>query len=96
MPTFKGAPLSHEVAEDMFIGWMDPERGAKPFSWLVAAGKNPAYDYFPCQHQLFYRGKGGMWWVRGGGQWADVVGDRGGPRVDVVGEGGRPKGGYGG
>ncbi|KXZ54082.1 hypothetical protein GPECTOR_5g188 [Gonium pectorale] len=21
-------------------------------------GKNPAYDYFPCQHQLFYRGKG--------------------------------------
>ena len=27
------------------------------------AGKNPAYDYFPCQHQLYYRGKGrGQMW----------------------------------
>lgn len=24
--------------------------------------RNPAYDYFPCQFQLFYRGKGGMWY----------------------------------
>ncbi len=23
----------------------------------MAAGKNPAYDYFPAQHQLFYRDK---------------------------------------
>jgi hypothetical protein len=30
---------------------------------LVAAGKNPAYDFFPCQHQVFYRGKGrGVMW----------------------------------
>lgn len=21
-----------------------------------------AYDYFPCQHQLFYRGKGNSFW----------------------------------
>lgn len=36
---------------------------ALPFSWLVAAGKNPAYDYFPSQNQLFYRGKGkGVIW----------------------------------
>ena len=41
MATFRGAPLTHEVAEDMLIGWMDPGRGSSPFSWLVAAGKNP-------------------------------------------------------
>lgn len=124
MTTFRGQPLTHEVAEDMFIGWMAPQTptpagsgaaavgkaaaaaatgagagagaatgagttamgtgvgttgtvgtgadagragaGAAaagtgglvapgemlPFSWLVAAGKNPAYDYFPCQHQV--------------------------------------------
>eukprot|EP00983_Pelagomonas_calceolata_P120124 1160675-Pelagomonas_calceolata.AAC.21 len=55
MSTFRGAPLTHEVAEDMLIGWMDPGRGSSPFSWLVAAGKNP--------HQLFSRGKGrGQMW----------------------------------
>ena len=29
--------------------------------WLCS--KNAAYDFFPCQNQLFYRGKGkgGMW-----------------------------------
>jgi hypothetical protein len=34
------------------------------FSWRVFAGKNAAYDFFPCQFQLFYRGKGrgGMWY----------------------------------
>jgi hypothetical protein len=41
MATFRGAPLTHEAAEEMLIGWMDPARGASPFSWLVAAGKNP-------------------------------------------------------
>jgi hypothetical protein len=24
----------------------------RPVSWLLAAGKNPAYDFFPCQHQV--------------------------------------------
>lgn len=35
--------------------------------FLPTTGKNPAYDYFPCQHQLYYRGKGKgqIWWVRG-------------------------------
>lgn len=30
----------------------------------LTSGKNPAYDYFPCQFQLFYRGfaKGSMWY----------------------------------
>jgi len=73
MSTFRGKPLTHEAAEDMFVAWMSPaESGAGagtpadalPFSWLVAAGKNPAYDFFPCQHQLFYRGKarGSFWY----------------------------------
>lgn len=46
MGTFRGAPLTHEAAESIFIGWMAPEQGGGPFSWLVAAGKNPAYDFF--------------------------------------------------
>ncbi|GAX80573.1 hypothetical protein CEUSTIGMA_g8010.t1 [Chlamydomonas eustigma] len=106
MTSFRGQPLSHDIAEDMLCGWMQksgstfsaasigsnplpcnmggPEvkmhnskehsgsaaaggdnivHGDLPYSWLVAAGKNPAYDYFPAQHQLFYRGKGkGVLW----------------------------------
>ncbi|GLI62480.1 hypothetical protein VaNZ11_005111 [Volvox africanus] len=70
MPSFRGVPLTHGTAEELFFGWLDePGQGAprsivlgdrtgKPYSWLVAAGKNPAYDYFPCQHQLYYRGRG--------------------------------------
>eukprot|EP00951_Prasinocladus_malaysianus_P045253 scaffold599224_cov37-Prasinocladus_malaysianus.AAC.1 len=36
----------------------------QPSSWRVVAGKNPAYDYFPCQYQLFYKGmaKDSMWY----------------------------------
>ena len=26
----------------------------RPWSWKVVVGANPAYDAFPCQHQLFY------------------------------------------
>lgn len=60
MSQFRGLPLTHEAAEDLFIGYFADH----PFSWRVAAGKNPAYDYFPCQFQLFYRGKarGSMWY----------------------------------
>lgn len=50
---FRGSPLSHEVAEDLFVGWL----GKLKSSWRVVAGQNPAYDQFPCQYQLFYRGK---------------------------------------
>ena len=122
MTHWRGQPLTHELAEDLFIGWLpggpgeaagaaaaasttaettgaasaakngisSSSKGAaaaatggpagagaaaeaksgsssssntRPWSWLIAAGKNPAYDYFPCQHQLFYRGKGrGQFW----------------------------------
>jgi len=62
MTSFRGKPLTHEVAQSLFVGWFDSagfKDGADklPFSWRVFAGKNPAYDYFPCQYQLFYPGK---------------------------------------
>ncbi|XP_071730351.1 violaxanthin de-epoxidase, chloroplastic [Rutidosis leptorrhynchoides] len=60
MVNFRGEILSHEVAEDLFIGWL----GNLEWSWRVVAGQNPAYDQFPCQYQLFYRGKarGSFWY----------------------------------
>lgn len=70
---FRGQPLTHEIAEDMFIGWLSgtgdrsllrkPSK-AEPFSWRVFAGKNAAYDHFPCQFQLFYPGKGKAFWYQ--------------------------------
>eukprot|EP00887_Chlorella_sp_A99_P002163 scaffold21.g2163.t1 len=71
-----GRPMTHELAEDLFVGWLEgaaaasqalsPDAQARtgPFSWRVFGGKNPAYDYFPCQFQLFYRGqaKNSMWY----------------------------------
>ncbi|XP_024996513.1 violaxanthin de-epoxidase, chloroplastic [Cynara cardunculus var. scolymus] len=60
MVKFQGEPLSHEIAEDLFVGWL----GKMEWSWRVVAGQNPAYDQFPCQYQLFYRGKakGSFWY----------------------------------
>lgn len=60
MAKFRGEDLSHEVAEDVFVGWL----GGLDWSWRVVAGQNPAYDQFPCQYQLFYRGKakGSFWY----------------------------------
>ncbi|KAK1403778.1 VDE domain-containing protein [Heracleum sosnowskyi] len=60
MNRFRGKDLSHEIAEDLFVGWL----GNLDWSWRVVAGQNPAYDQFPCQYQLFYRGKakGSFWY----------------------------------
>ncbi|WJX47670.1 hypothetical protein P8452_34334 [Trifolium repens] len=60
MVAFRGQNLSHEIAEDLFVGWL----GSLQWSWRVVAGQNPAYDQFPCQYQLFYRGKakGSFWY----------------------------------
>ncbi|CAM9342803.1 unnamed protein product [Ascophyllum nodosum] len=56
---FRGQELTHDVAQDIFVGWLGRER----FSWKVVCGQNPAYDFFPSQHQIFYRGKGqGVMW----------------------------------
>ncbi|KAK4380423.1 hypothetical protein RND71_002285 [Anisodus tanguticus] len=61
MAEFRGEKLSPEIAEDLFVGWL----GTLDWSWRVVAGQNPAYDQFPCQYQLFYRGKarGSFWTV---------------------------------
>ncbi|KAK7247502.1 hypothetical protein RIF29_42385 [Crotalaria pallida] len=60
MAMFRGQDLSYDVAEDLFVGWL----GKLQWSWRVVAGQNPAYDQFPCQYQLFYRGKakGSFWY----------------------------------
>ncbi|GAB2226212.1 hypothetical protein Droror1_Dr00022013 [Drosera rotundifolia] len=60
MVKFQGSELCHESAEDLFVGWL----GELDWSWRVVAGQNPAYDQFPCQYQLFYRGKarGSFWY----------------------------------
>lgn len=40
------------------------EAGKEDWSWRVVAGQNAAYDQFPCQFQIFYRGKAkrSMWY----------------------------------
>ena len=108
LSTFRGVPLTHEAAEGIFIGHLqprpadtvigtgttipvtaasagsdvvsassnsssvattglsqsilhdpnDPSSTSLPYlnwSWKVVCGQNPAYDYFGCQHQIFYR-----------------------------------------
>lgn len=60
MSVFRDEDFSHDTAEDLFVGWL----GRLGWSWRVVAGQNPAYDQFPCQYQLFYRGKakGSFWY----------------------------------
>ncbi|KAJ8644389.1 hypothetical protein MRB53_006137 [Persea americana] len=60
MSVFRDEDFSHDIAEDLFVGWL----GRMRWSWRVVAGQNPAYDQFPCQYQLFYRGKakGSFWY----------------------------------
>ena len=70
LPQFRGNPLTFQTAEDIFIGHLRLREGESnplmsgeaappllPWSWKVVCGQNPAYDYFACQHQLFYRDK---------------------------------------
>ena len=67
---FRGQALSFADAEDIFVGHLKLRGGESnrlmdrvdregtrrlPWSWKVVCGQNPAYDYFACQHQLFYR-----------------------------------------
>lgn len=39
LSTFRGKPLTFGAAEDIFVGNLAD--GREPFSWRVAAGKNP-------------------------------------------------------
>ena len=68
LAVFRGSVLTHETAEDLFIGHLTPRLGEEnpllppgaetvPWSWKVVCGVNPAYDYFSDQHQIFYRDK---------------------------------------
>jgi len=60
---FRGNPLTFDLAEDILVGHYDPEAG-NPYSWIVAAGSNPAYERFAWQYQLWYRGskKNSFWY----------------------------------
>ncbi|GJT79933.1 violaxanthin de-epoxidase, chloroplastic [Tanacetum coccineum] len=52
MVKFHEKILSHEIAEDLFVGWLRN----LDWSWRVVAGQNPAYDQFPIvvKYQLFF------------------------------------------
>jgi len=57
MRNFRGQPLTHDVAEGIMQGHYGDGPDQRPYSWLAVAGQNPAYDHFPCQYQIWYRGK---------------------------------------
>lgn len=63
LESFRGQPLSAELAENILVGHFDPSAGRR-HSWLVAAGSNPAYEQFAWQYQLWYKGtaRGSFWY----------------------------------
>ena len=70
--TWRGKPLTEEVARSILIGHLDddaaPEGSLRTdVSWKVAFGANVAYDQFPSQNQLFYPA------ARGRNMWYDPV-----------------------
>lgn len=71
MQSFRGQKMTHSLAQKLFTGWLEnvdssfdlPQR--ENYSWRVFAGKNAAYDKFPCQYQLFFPGKArNSFWYR--------------------------------
>ena len=72
METFRGKPLTKEVARSILVGHLDDEKAMDgsertDISWKVAAGANVAYDQFPSQNQIFYEA------VNGKSMWYDPV-----------------------
>lgn len=71
MKSFRGETMTHSLAQELFTGWLDDANssielpGREKYSWRVFAGKNAAYDKFPCQYQLFFPGKArNSFWYR--------------------------------
>ena len=67
--SFRGEPLTKEVARAILVGHLDDEKAlvgseSTSISWKVAAGANVAYDQFPSQNQIFYEAANGksMWY----------------------------------
>lgn len=62
---FRGQPVTFDTADSIFVGHLAPSpdetsllsaaQAGLEWSWKVVCGQNPAYDYFSCQHQIFYR-----------------------------------------
>jgi len=69
MKTFRGKPLTKEIARQLLIGHLNDENALEcskktNISWKVSAGANVAYDQFPSQNQIFYESADGrsMWY----------------------------------
>ncbi|CAB9507705.1 Violaxanthin [Seminavis robusta] len=67
--TWRGKPLTKQDGQAILIGHLDdedaPTGGQRlDVSWVVACGANVAYDQFPSQNQIFYKGISGkdMWY----------------------------------
>ena len=72
MTEWRGAPLDQDAAAQIFVGHLDDPAAsvasnARPWSWKIVVGANPAYDAFPMQHQIFYPA------AKGDGLWYDPV-----------------------
>ena len=72
MSTFRGKPLTKDVARSILVGHLDDEIALDDskrtdISWKVGAGANVAYDQFPSQNQIFYET------VNGNDMWYDPV-----------------------
>ena len=55
-------PIKEDVAASKRVDLLG-NNANKSWSWKVVCGQNPAYDYFSCQHQIFYKdAKDKMWY----------------------------------
>ena len=61
LASWRGEPLTDASAEKLLVGWLGVD--GRQTSWMVHQGQSSAYDRFPCQHQIFYPGRGrGVAW----------------------------------
>ena len=65
LSSFRGKVLNHDMAWEIMEGHWSLD--AESCSWRPVLGQNPAYDYFPCQYNTWYRDP------RGNRGWYDPV-----------------------
>lgn len=69
MASWRGAPLTVDVARSLLVGHLKDDAAPSgslglDISWKVACGANDAYDQFPSQNQIFYESVNGkdLWY----------------------------------
>lgn len=69
MTSWRGAPLTVDVARSLLVGHLKDDAAPQgslglDISWKVACGANDAYDKFPSQNQIFYESANGkdLWY----------------------------------